>query len=243
MPRRRRTALGRYTPRETRRRAIQAQETDEQRHLRLLNERTARAESRAREPDARRALRLQSQAARTARTAQARARQSDEQRALRLQSQAARTSRIRARQSDEQRALRLQSQAVRTSQARARETRLERALRLQSQATRTSRARVRETSVQRARRRSYDRISSATRRQRRMINLNRVAFAYDCNEDYNLHPIVDIGSMNQVCQHCNALKYRNEASGMCCSDGKVALPHFDLPPDPLLSLVKGNDEH
>lgn len=173
MPRRRRRAIVRFTPHQIRRRTIQSQETDEQRQLRLRNERTARAEA-------------------------------------------------RARQTDEQRALQRQRNAEQMARARAR-----------------------ETPDQRARRRRCDRISSAARRQRRRMNidLNRVAFAYDRNADYHLHPTVTIGAMDEVCRHCNALKYRHEASGMCCSDGKVALPHFNLPPDPLLSLVKGNNEH
>src|SRR5258705_6277295 len=46
--------------------------------------------------------------------------------------------------------------------------------------------------------------------------------------------------MNTMCQYCDAMKWQNEAPGMCCSGGKVKLPPLMLPPDPLESLASGN---
>ncbi|XP_076256063.1 uncharacterized protein LOC143193623 [Rhynchophorus ferrugineus] len=45
--------------------------------------------------------------------------------------------------------------------------------------------------------------------------------------------------MNLVCSHCKALKYKNEANGLCCANGKVKLIQLDPPPEPLYSLVSG----
>ncbi|XP_050064304.1 uncharacterized protein LOC126555410 [Aphis gossypii] len=41
------------------------------------------------------------------------------------------------------------------------------------------------------------------------------------------------------CSHCKALKYKNEANGLCCANGKVKLIPLDPPPEPLYSLVSG----
>ncbi|UYV82124.1 hypothetical protein LAZ67_21001012 [Cordylochernes scorpioides] len=38
-----------------------------------------------------------------------------------------------------------------------------------------------------------------------------------------------------------ALRWKDESSGMCCSNGKVCLPLIDLPPEPLRSLLSGEN--
>jgi hypothetical protein len=45
--------------------------------------------------------------------------------------------------------------------------------------------------------------------------------------------------MTVVCPYCDALKWRGEAPGMCCSSGKVSLPELRPPPEPLESLMLG----
>ena len=45
--------------------------------------------------------------------------------------------------------------------------------------------------------------------------------------------------MNKVCSYCDALKWPEEAKGMCCSGGKVRLPALRSPPEPLESLMSG----
>ncbi|XP_076251479.1 uncharacterized protein LOC143190795 [Rhynchophorus ferrugineus] len=55
----------------------------------------------------------------------------------------------------------------------------------------------------------------------------------------NKYQCVVIGSMNLVCSHCKALKYKKEANGLCCANGKVKLIPLDPPPEPLYSLVSG----
>lgn len=70
-------------------------------------------------------------------------------------------------------------------------------------------------------------------------SLNRAAFSYDVSIDYSNYQCVVIGSMNSVCSHCKALKYKNEANGLCCANGKVKLIPLDPPPEPLYSLVSG----
>ncbi len=81
------------------------------------------------------------------------------------------------------------------------------------------------------------RSNSQTREAR--ASLNRAAFSYDVSIDYSNYQCVVIGSMNSVCSHCKALKYKNEANGLCCANGKVKLIPLDPPPEPLYSLVSG----
>lgn len=70
-------------------------------------------------------------------------------------------------------------------------------------------------------------------------SLNRAAFCYDMSIDYSAYNCVAIGPMNSVCQYCKALKYKNEANGLCCANGKVKLIPLLPPPEPLYSLVLG----
>ncbi|XP_034945931.1 uncharacterized protein [Chelonus insularis] len=70
-------------------------------------------------------------------------------------------------------------------------------------------------------------------------SLNRAAFSYDVSIDYSNYQCVVIGSLDTVCSHCKALKYKNEANGLCCANGKVKLIPLDPPPEPLYSLVSG----
>ena len=46
--------------------------------------------------------------------------------------------------------------------------------------------------------------------------------------------------MNVICVYCNVKKYKNEALGICCSNGKVELPLKEDPPEPLKLLLYSN---
>ena len=48
--------------------------------------------------------------------------------------------------------------------------------------------------------------------------------------------------MNEECRFCIALKWKEEASGMCCSGGKVAIPSIDEPIEPLKELFSNETE-
>ncbi|CAH0397657.1 unnamed protein product [Chilo suppressalis] len=56
-----------------------------------------------------------------------------------------------------------------------------------------------------------------------VFNPHRAAFSYNVAIDYSSEKIVAIGLMNIVCPHCNALKFKNEAPGLCCASGRVKL--------------------
>ncbi|VDN00368.1 unnamed protein product, partial [Onchocerca ochengi] len=74
-----------------------------------------------------------------------------------------------------------------------------------------------------------DRLRVAERRQQEIENqhrtglhvqpprdFNRLAFRYNPADNYSLNPHVLIGTMNEVCPYCKALKFKGEAKGMCC---------------------------
>ncbi|UYV76495.1 hypothetical protein LAZ67_14000723 [Cordylochernes scorpioides] len=55
------------------------------------------------------------------------------------------------------------------------------------------------------------------------------------------HPLISLGMMDTTCRFCGALRWKDESSGMCCLNGKVRLPLIDLPPEPLRSLLSGEN--
>ena len=48
--------------------------------------------------------------------------------------------------------------------------------------------------------------------------------------------------MGKICKYCLALKFSNEATGMCCASGKVVLAPLPTPPEPLKSLLAGESD-
>lgn len=48
---------------------------------------------------------------------------------------------------------------------------------------------------------------------------------------------MQIGEMNILCAHCNAMKFRTKAPGLCCASGKVKLPPSPDPPETLRALL------
>ncbi|GBN82441.1 hypothetical protein AVEN_156966-1 [Araneus ventricosus] len=65
------------------------------------------------------------------------------------------------------------------------------------------------------------------------------AFRYDPTKDHWLHPKAAIGKMNVICKYCRAKKFKCETLAMCCSNGKIKLPSFDQPLEPLYSFISG----
>ncbi|GBM33615.1 hypothetical protein AVEN_203661-1 [Araneus ventricosus] len=72
------------------------------------------------------------------------------------------------------------------------------------------------------------------------LYLKYEALHYDPNLDYPNFPQIVIGSMSLKCTFCGALKFEAEASGLCCSNGKIYLLELPQLPEPLKSLMEGN---
>ncbi|GFU69631.1 helitron_like_N domain-containing protein [Trichonephila clavipes] len=139
----------------------------------------------------------------------------------------------RAQQLPEQIETRNAAQRIRTAESRARESQEQRDERLQQNITRTRVARERNIATVRALDRQRQRISRSLTR----ASFVRLAFEYSPDINYSAHSKIAIGGMNKVCQYCHALKFRNEAAGMCCASGKVVLSPLPAPPEPLLSFL------
>ncbi|KAI8430431.1 hypothetical protein MSG28_000708 [Choristoneura fumiferana] len=60
---------------------------------------------------------------------------------------------------------------------------------------------------------------------------------YEPDIAYENDPFVSIGKMSCKCQWCNALKWKDETPGVCCSSGKVQLEALCKPSEPLYSLL------
>lgn len=56
-------------------------------------------------------------------------------------------------------------------------------------------------------------------------------------------PINTLGPMTFRCQYCDALKFEKETGMSCCLNGKVFLPRFSKPPEPILRLYFDDTQH
>ena len=79
------------------------------------------------------------------------------------------------------------------------------------------------------------------RKRRRCLNWENVGYKYDPFEHYHLEDKVQIHGMTVECNFCHALKWADETKGMCCKGGKVSLQHIGYPPEPLKSLLSGEN--
>jgi len=72
-----------------------------------------------------------------------------------------------------------------------------------------------------------------------MENKSFSAMKYESKIAYKTDKIVSlgIGTMSQKCVYCDALKFKEEASEICCSGGKVQLPSFLPLPESLYRLI------
>lgn len=96
------------------------------------------------------------------------------------------------------------------------------------------------------RKKMYDENNARRRNVRRrnqesenlVMNLKKSGFKYDPKVNYRQYS--ELGEMNNVCQYCNALKFRKEPASLCCFGGKITLPPLKRPEEPLFSLLNGN---
>ncbi|GBL90312.1 hypothetical protein AVEN_130403-1 [Araneus ventricosus] len=88
--------------------------------------------------------------------------------------------------------------------------------------------------------RDNDGLRMQMNRLSQLVKLDRIAFQYNSETEYGLHPVLVAESLNIVCTNCKALKFKNEAPGMCCLNDKVKLPPLKAPLEPLFSLIAGS---
>lgn len=130
---------------------------------------------------------------------QLRASQTSEERERSNETERLRVGRYRASETQQQHESRISAQRSRTVQSRASETQEQYDSRLSVQRLRAVQSRASETQEQRTARNAANRARAATARRTAHVDLNQVAFRYDANYDYSLHPSVDIGKMSKLC--------------------------------------------
>lgn len=143
-----------------------------------------------------------------------------------------RVANLRANETDEQRAHHNEQARLRMANMRGAFSQEERADHMEADRVVRATRRANDDQDQRNLNRREERRTRAP-----PFNLNRAAFRYDSTLAYNDLPCVNIGPLNVVCQHCNALKFSTETPGLCCAGGKVKLPVLAPPPQPLRSLL------
>ena len=121
----------------------------------------------------------------------------------------------RAAETEEQGQARRDGARTRQVASRTAETPEETHIRLDEQRTRQAASRAVETPEQGEARRGTDRSRRSASRAARWTFMEGEAFRYDPANSYDSHPQLYIGQMNNVCSHCNALKWSGEAPGMC----------------------------
>lgn len=72
-------------------------------------------------------------------------------------------------------------------------------------------------------------------------NKEKSAFNYSPIVDYKNSRHIKIGLMNKLSNFCDALKWSAESLGLCCSNGKIKLKSIEDPPEPLRSLIFGEN--
>lgn len=126
---------------------------------------------------------------------------------------------------------------------RARESSVEREARLSQDRDRHRIQRARESSAQTHSNTEQNGQPNSHRSERvtnSWVNKENSAMNYDPSIPYKDDRIVSIGTMSVVCEHCLALKFKDESKGMCCLQGKVKLEEILPPPEPLHSLLTGD---
>ena len=74
------------------------------------------------------------------------------------------------------------------------------------------------------------------------IEWYNAAFNYSNTIEYHSDARLSIGTMSNVCRFCKANRFKNEANGICCNNGKVIIELLKEPPYPLYDLLLGRSE-
>jgi len=136
---------------------------------------------------------------------------------------------------------RLKAIRERAKKRRQEETTEEQTKRLEGDRERAKKRRLDETFPERHIRLADKRQRYQTQRLSGWGDMNLLALNYDPAIEYESIPILQIGSMTERCRFCDALKWKKEPPGICCSNGKVKLEKLPDIPEPLYGLLTGTD--
>ena len=222
-----------------------SQETQEMREIRLTADREAHALTRESETFTDRENRLYSQ---RVRTSHSRELESSFDRESRLTADRERHNNSRLLESENEHRQRLQTARENYELSRQSQENY-----LLAERDRVREIRREETADQRQLRLNADRlahtlnrmVSSSTENPESEVDIEILPWLNKENSGYLYSPRIDysdfavIGDMVVCCQFCNALKWRKEPNGICCSGGKVRIENFHEPPDIIKALLSG----
>ncbi|XP_043468040.1 uncharacterized protein LOC122502180 [Leptopilina heterotoma] len=232
---------------------VRANESMETTNVRLQSNRERNADVRANESTETRNVRLESN---RERNAVVRENESMETRNVRLESNRERNANVRAEETlyeKESRLARnrnrhqiynnlnvnrLSEQTTRIREIRQRESIEETAVRQRLDRERPHVIYDLEPDIVRVHRLNEERLRHANRVLRKWQEKVNSGFSYNPLIEYS--QAANIGNMDNVCNHCRALRWTNESKGICCSSRKISLPPILEAPEPLRSLLDGH---
>ena len=219
---------------------------EEKKERRRAQNRKQMAAAKAKETPAQKANRNRQNAVHKA---DVRANQTPEQIADRNRQNAAYMADVRAARTPDEREARNLQNAANMAAARANETAEETEIRNNRNALNMAAARANETAEETEIRNNQNALNMAAMRNSKKSNVNfkdamRTTEILDGSFIVkSLHETADrIGGMTIECNDCKALKFPGETPSSCCLEGKVALPHYPRPPEPLMELWTGTDD-
>ncbi|CAF1168023.1 unnamed protein product [Rotaria sordida] len=222
----------------SRERQRREQETNEERHERQVEDASRARQRRGQETNEQRHERQVEDASRVR---QRREQETNEQRYERQVEDASRARQQRQQETGEERRERQLKNASRERQRRQQETDEERRERQEKNASREKRRREQETDDEQLERQVKNAFRQRRRRQQ-SSSLYAAALRDEFpSESYH-------GRMDNICQHCNALHFKEECTSdrhdefkQCCHYGSVQLPELLPYPDEIKTLLQGTD--
>ncbi|KFM56878.1 hypothetical protein X975_00691, partial [Stegodyphus mimosarum] len=235
---RKKNLVTKAVPEQARRQSVlRTDETTSQRQERLEAQTSRQASMRAAETPLQTQLRLTEQLERQATLTAA---ETPLQTQICLEEQAERQAAFRAAETSLQTKICLKEQAERQTALIAIETPLQAKIRLEEQVQQQAVIRARYTPEQLQARRIIHAEMQTEHRQNFMNNswslFNGSGLQYEPSTDCHNHPLIVIDSMSKKCLFCDALKWKHETAGICCSNGKVSLSLLGEPEEPLKTL-------
>ncbi|XP_072025233.1 uncharacterized protein [Amphiura filiformis] len=215
-------------------------ETPEERQSRLQQISEHAASARVSETPEERQSRLQQKREHTTKM---RASETPEERQSRLQQKREHTTKMRASETPEERQSRLQQKREHTTNVRASESPEERQSRLQQKREHTTNVRASETPEERQSRlqqlqeqRLYQTAEALARHRKLGIIKDTTDFLESDFTPEDAHHELSGLFDTTACPHCKSFRWKEERSGLCCSNAKVKLNPFPPPPTVIQNL-------
>ena len=228
-----------------RRKMSRANESKDHSEARVKKEAETKATKRAKESVTEKSKRKETN---TKSSANKRSREDSMERMQRKSTTAKANASKRAQQSEAEKGKMNGKNAKCTANKRAKQSKAEKTKRNETDAKSKANKRAKETSEESQARKNKDKQKRAVQRAKKVPSSQ-----YDARNAQKVlagqQTVLElkdtkdnIGSMDIVCQYCQAIKWDKEPPSLCCIKGKVKLPVFPDPPEVLTELLTSNSE-